>query len=126
MEELQNPQAETQDMIDRKAAWIERMFDRLFSAVQKNPFATMLILSVVLNFWQYNVVNEMNRLRIADITLLNEKINRAVEKGGQLDLSGQLTPYNKELRDSNNKKSDTSLFHLNGAVESVRKYWNFK
>jgi hypothetical protein len=55
-----------QDMIDRKAAWLERMFDRLFIAVQQNPFATMLILSVGLNFWQYNVINEMNRLRIQE------------------------------------------------------------
>ncbi|MBB5620344.1 hypothetical protein HDE69_001393 [Pedobacter cryoconitis] len=123
MEEIQNPPTETQDMIDRKAAWIERMFDRLFTAVQQNPFATMLLLSVAMNFWQYSALNEMNRLRIKDITSLNEKINLAVEKGVQQELPKQLAPY-KEKQDSNNKKLDTSLIHLNGTVESVRRYIN--
>ena len=123
MEEIQNPPAETQDMIDRKAAWIERMFDRLFTAVQLNPFATMLLLSVAMNFWQYSALNEMNRLRIKDITSLNEKINLAVEKGVRQELPRQLAPY-KEQQDSNNKKLDTSLIHLNGTVESVRRYIN--
>lgn len=112
-----------QDMIDRKAAWLERMFDRLFIAVQQNPFATMLILSVGLNFWQYNVINEMNRLRIQDITMLNEKINIAVAKGVERELPKQLAPY-KEQQDSNSKRLDTSLINLNGTVESVKQYFN--
>ncbi|ALL07649.1 hypothetical protein AQ505_20440 [Pedobacter sp. PACM 27299] len=112
-----------QDLIDRKTAWIERMFDRLFMAVQQNPFATMLILSVGLNFWQYNINNEMNRLRIQDITMLNEKINLAVVTGVQRELPRQLAPY-KEQQDSNSRKLDTSLLNLNGTVESVKKYFN--
>lgn len=112
-----------QDLIDRKTAWIERMFDRLFMAVQQNPFATMLILSVGLNFWQYNINNEMNRLRIQDITMLNEKINLAVVTGVQRELPRQLAPY-KEQQDSNSRKLDTSLINLNGTVESVKKYFN--
>jgi hypothetical protein len=112
-----------QDMIDRKAAWLERMFDRLFIAVQQNPFATMLILSVGLNFWQYNVINEMNRLRIQDITMLNEKINIAVAKGVERELPKQLAPY-KEQQDSNSKRLDTSLINLNATVESVKQYFN--
>jgi len=123
MEDLEThgPDA-TQDIIDRKAAWLERMFDRLFSAVQQNPFATMLILSVGLNFWQYNINNEMNRLRIQDITMLNEKINVAVATGVQRELPRQLAPY-KEQQDSNSRKLDTSLLNLNGTVESVKKYF---
>lgn len=112
-----------QDLIDRKTAWIERMFDRLFMAVQQNPFATMLILSVGLNFWQYNINNEMNRLRIQDITMLNEKINMAVVTGVQRELPRQLAPY-KEQQDSNSRKLDTSLLNLNGTVESVKRYFN--
>lgn len=112
-----------QDMIDRKAAWLERMFDRMFIAVQQNPFATMLLLSVGLNFWQYNVINEMNRLRIQDITMLNEKINIAVAKGVERELPKQLAPY-KEQQDSNSKRLDTSLINLNGTVESVKQYFN--
>lgn len=115
--------ATKQDMIDRKAAWLERMFDRLFIAVQQNPFATMLLLSVGLNFWQYNVINEMNRLRIQDITMLNEKINIAVAKGVERELPKQLAPY-KEQQDSNSKRLDTSLINLNGTVESVKQYFN--
>lgn len=111
-----------QDSIDRKAAWLERMFDRLFLAVQQNPYATMLILSVGLNFWQYNINNEMNSLRIQDITMLNEKINVAVATGVQRELPKQLAPY-KEKQDSNSRKLDTSLIHLNGTVESVKKYF---
>ncbi len=119
---IKNPDP-NQDLIDRKTAWIERMFDRLFMAVQQNPFATMLILSVGLNFWQYNINNEMNRLRIQDITLLNEKINMAVVTGVQRELPKQLAPY-KEQQDSNSRKLDTSLLNLNGTVESVKKYFN--
>lgn len=114
---------EKQDMLDRKGAWIERMFDRLFTAVQKNPFATLLILSIGLNFWQYNINNEMNRLRIQDITLLNEKINVAVAAGVQRELPKQLAPYQAQ-QDSNSKKLDTSLINLNGTVESVKQYFN--
>lgn len=114
---------EKQDMLDRKGAWIERMFDRLFSAVQKNPFATLLILSIGLNFWQYNINNEMNRLRIQDITMLNEKINVAVAAGVQRELPKQLAPYQAQ-QDSNSKKLDTSLINLNGTVESVKQYFN--
>lgn len=112
-----------QDLVDRKAAWIERMFDRIFLAVQKNPFATLLILSIGLNFWQYNINNEMNRLRIQDITLLNEKINVAVAAGVQRELPKQLAPYQAQ-QDSNSKKLDTSLTNLNGTVESVKQYFN--
>lgn len=112
-----------QDLVDRKAAWIERMFDRIFIAVQKNPFATLLILSIGLNFWQYNINNEMNRLRIQDITLLNEKINVAVAAGVQRELPKQLAPYQAQ-QDSNSKKLDTSLTNLNGTVESVKQYFN--
>lgn len=123
MEEIEThgPDA-AQDIIDRKAAWLERMFDRLFSAVQQNPFATMLILSVGLNFWQYNINNEMNMLRIQDIKMLNEKINVAVATGVQRELPRQLAPY-KEQQDSNSRKLDTSLINLNGTVESVKKYF---
>ena len=112
-----------QDLVDRKAAWIERMFDRLFIAVQKNPFATLLILSIGLNFWQYNINNEMNRLRIQDITLLNEKINVAVAAGVQRELPKQLAPYQAQ-QDSNSKKLDTSLTNLNGTVETVKQDFN--
>lgn len=115
--------AEKQDMIDRKGAWIERMFDRLFSAIQSNPFATLLILSIGLNYMQFADNREMTRLRIEDISSLNEKINTAVYKNLQKELPIQLAPY-KEQQDSNSKKLDTSLHNLNGTVESVKEYFN--
>lgn len=112
-----------QDMMDRKLSFLERSFDRLFAAVQQNQLATMLILSIGLNFWQFNINNELNRLRIADITSLNEKVNQAVEKSVSRKLPEQLAPY-KDQQDSNTKKLDTSLINLNGTVESVKQYFN--
>lgn len=106
MEQIEstNP-ANSQDIIDRKAAWMERMFDKLFFALQLNPYATMLILSVGLNFWQYSINNEMNQLRIKDITMLNEKINVAIEKGVQTELTR--IQY-KNYKEGASKKADSS------------------
>lgn len=111
-----------QDMMDRKAAWIERMFDRLFAAVEKDPKATLLVLSVALNFWMFSIITNLNKLRIADITLLNEKINKAVEQSVKNELPKQMAPY-KEQQDSNNKKLDSSLINLDGTVEKVKQYY---
>lgn len=110
-------------MFDRKAAWIERMFDRLFTAIQKNPFAALLVLSVALNLWQYNINNEVNRLRIADITSFNERIVIEVRKGVQSELPKQLAPY-KEQQDSNTSKLDTSLVNLDQTLQSLKQYFN--
>ena len=116
MEETNN--APKQDMIDRKGAWLERMFDRLFLAVQKNPFATMLILSVGLNFWQFSIYTDLNKARILDITTLNEKINIAVEKRVNSELPKQIAPIQAE-QEERSKKTDTSLNNLNQALDKI-------
>ncbi|WP_316743827.1 hypothetical protein [Pedobacter antarcticus] len=122
MEEEESPVAKAkQDMVDRKAAWIERMFDRLFAAVGANPTAALLVLSLGMNFWQFNIGAEKDRLRIQDITSLNEKINLAVEKSVERELPKKLAPYEAK-QDSISKNVDTSLYNLNGTVESVKQY----
>lgn len=124
MEEKEVPEeGKKQDMIDRKAAWLERMFDRLFAAVGKDPKAALLVLSIALNFWMFSIIMDLNRLRIADIASLNEKINEAVEKSVKHELPKQLAPY-KEQQDSNSKKLDSSLINLDGTVEKVKQYYN--
>jgi hypothetical protein len=120
MAEEQTP-SEKQDMVDRKAAWIERMFDRLFAAVGANPTAAILVLSVGLNFWQFSINKDINELRISDNARLNEKINAAVEKSVERKLPEHLAPYEAK-QDSISKNMDTSLYNLNGTVESVKQY----
>ncbi|WP_158797685.1 hypothetical protein [Pedobacter sp. L105] len=123
MEEKEIPGlGNNQDMVDRKAAWVERMFDKLFAAIEKDPKAALLVLSVVLNFWMFSIITDLNKLRIADITLLNEKINIAVERSVKNELPKQLAPY-KEQQDSNSKKLDSSLINLDGTVEKVKQYY---
>lgn len=124
MEENETPEVK-QDMVDRKAAWVERAFDKLFAAVQQNVFATLLVLAVGVIFWQQGTINRLNELRIADITTLNEKINAAVEKGVERKLSEKMAPYVAQ-QDSTRKNVDTSLYNLNGTLESVKKYLKAK
>lgn len=125
MEENQVPEEGKQDMVDRKAAWIERAFDKLFAAVQQNVFATLLVLALIVIFWQQSAINELNKLRIADITSLNEKINAAVEKSVDKKLPEHLAPYEAK-QDSISNNVDTSLNNLNGTVETVKRYFNKK
>lgn len=122
MQEQESPVAKArQDMVDRKAAWIERMFDKLFSAIGANPTAAILVISAGLNVWQFSINNDLNKLRIQDITNLNEKINAAVEKSVERELPKKLAPYEAK-QDSISKNVDTSLYNLNGTVESVKQY----
>ncbi|MBB2148779.1 hypothetical protein [Pedobacter gandavensis] len=114
---------EKQDMVDRKAAWIERMFDRLFTAMQKNMTATVLILSLGLNFYQYTLKNEVDALRLAEYAKSKEEMILEVRRSVQRELPKQLAPYQAQ-QDSNSKKLDTSLINLNGTVESVKQYFN--
>lgn len=114
---------EKQDMLDRKGAWIERMFDRLFTAIQKNHLATILILSLGLNFYQYTLKNEVDALRLAEYVKSKEEMILEVRRSVQRELPKQLAPYQAQ-QDSNSKKLDTSLINLNGTVESVKQYFN--
>lgn len=114
---------EKQDMVDRKAAWIERMFDRLFTAMQKNMTATVLILSLGLNFYQYTLKNEVDALRLAEYARSKEEMILEVRRSVERELPKQLAPYQAQ-QDSNSKKLDTSLINLNGTVESVKQYFN--
>ncbi|RZJ91831.1 MAG: hypothetical protein EOO20_03975 [Chryseobacterium sp.] len=117
--------SEKEDVIDRKGAWIERMFDRLFSAITQNPWATLLVLSVGLNLLQYQEAKDKDNAWRKDITSLNEKINQAVEKRVEFETTKQIAPI-KAQQDSTSKKVDTSLININGTVESVKQYFNKK
>lgn len=108
-----------QDMVDRKAAWIERMFKMLFAAVKENPAAALLVLSIALNFWQFSINNDINQLRIQDITSLNEKINKAVEARVDAKVSEKMVPIQAKT-DSVTSNIDTSLTNLNGIVNSIK------
>lgn len=108
-----------QDMVDRKAAWVERMFDRLFAAIQKNPYATIAVISVGMNIWQFNIGTDKDRLRIQDITTLNEKVNMAIEKRVDEKVSEKMVPIQAKT-DSVTSNIDTSLTNLNGIVNSIK------
>lgn len=114
---------EKQDMIDRKGAWIERMFDRLFTAMQRNMTATVLILSLGLNFYQYTLKNEVDALRLAEYARSKEEMILEVRRSVQRELPKQLAPYQAQ-QDSTSKAVDTSLLNLNQTVESVKQYFN--
>jgi hypothetical protein len=124
MEDTQGS-AEKRDMIDRKGAWIERMFDRLFAAIGSNPTAAFCVLSFGLNIWQFNINTQINELRLSDNDKANDKINAAVEKYVNRMLPEKLAPYEAK-QDSISKNVDTSLLNLDGTVEIVKKYFNKK
>lgn len=114
---------ENQDALDRKGAWIERMFDRLFAAIKESPIGTIAIISVIMNIWQYSIGVDKDAARIADIQSLNEKINAAVEKRVEAKVAEKIAPIQAK-QDSTSKAVDTSLINLNGTVESVKQYFN--
>lgn len=109
-----------QDMVDRKAAWIEKMFKLLFSSIQNDLKGTFLVLAVIVIIWQQITINTLNTLRIQDITSLNEKINAAVEKRVESKVSEQMVPLQAK-QDSLSNNVDTSLLNLNGTLETVKK-----
>ncbi|SMC53459.1 hypothetical protein [Pedobacter nyackensis] len=117
MEENQTPK---QDMVDRKAAWIERMFDKLYAATIKNPYGALLVVSVLMNIWQFNIAANKDVRWQEDITKLNDKINAAVERSVQRELPKQMVTIQAK-QDSVSKNVDTSLLNLNGTLETVRK-----
>ncbi len=122
MQEQESPVAKAkQDMVDRKAAWIERMFDRLFAAIQKNPFATIAVLSLSMNIWQFSINNHINELRLSDKDKSNADIVAEVRRTVDRELPKKLAPYEAK-QDSISKNVDTSLYNLNGTVESVKQY----
>jgi len=117
MDENQTPK---QDMVDRKAAWVERIFDKLYAATIKNPYGALLVVSVLMNIWQFNINANKDVRWQEDITKLNDKINAAVERSVQRELPKQMVTIQAK-QDSVSKNVDTSLLNLNGTLETVRK-----
>lgn len=110
---------EKQDMLDRKGAWIERMFDRLFSAIQKNILATVLVISIGYNIYQSSRVDGFQDKLIELSYKQKEEMIDEVRRS----VSTQLTPI-REKQDSNSSKLDTSLIELNSTVRKVRDYFD--
>lgn len=117
MEENQTPK---QDMVDRKAAWIERMFDRLFAAIQKNPLATLLVISVGLNVWVIKMNSDLQQARLNDNALSKKEMIDEVRRSVQRELPKQMVPLQAK-QDSLSNNVDTSLLNLNGTLETVKK-----
>lgn len=108
--------SENNDILDRKGAWIERMFDRIYNGIKENPTATVLVLSIGLNFMQYREAKQLAKEWKADITALNEKINVAIEKSVERQLGEKMEP----IINSNNKL-DTALTKMDRTVENFKK-----
>ncbi|NII81760.1 MULTISPECIES: hypothetical protein [unclassified Pedobacter] len=117
--------SENEDVIDRKGAWIERMFDRLYSAVTQNPWATLLVLSVGLNFMLISMNSDLQQARLDDEKKSNQEMIDEVRRSVQRETTKQIAPI-KAQQDSIVKNVDTSLININGTVESVKKYFNKK
>lgn len=111
---------EKQDMVDRKAAWIERMFDRLFAAIQKNPFAALLVMSVGLNMWVIKMNSDLQQARLNDSALSKKELIDEVRRSVTRELPKQIAPIQAK-QDSVSKNVDTSLINLNGTLETVKK-----
>ena len=117
--------SEKEDVIDRKGAWIERMFDRLYLAVSQNPWATLLVLSVGLNFMLISMNSDLQEARLSDEKSANKEMIDEVRRSVQRETTRQLEPI-KAQQDSVIKNVDTSLININGTVESVKQYFNKK
>jgi len=107
-----------QDAIDRKGAFIERMFDRLYAAIKENPLATILVFSVALNFWVIKLYIEL-------IKTSKEEMIAEVRSTVKIETEQYMKPI-KAQQDSVIKNVDTSLININGTVEQVKKYFNSK
>lgn len=117
--------SEKEDVIDRKGAWIERMFDRLYLAVTQNPWAALLVLSVGLNFMLIRMNGNLQEARLTDSQASKKEIIDEVRRSVRLETTRQITPI-KAQQDSVLKNVDTSLTNINGTVESVKQYFNKK
>lgn len=113
--------SEKEDVIDRKGAWIERMFDRLFLAIKENPFATLLVLSVGLNIMLINMNSGLQEARLSDEKTANREMIDEVRRS----VARQIAPI-KAQQDSVAKNVDTSLVNISSTVESVKQYFNKK
>ncbi len=93
MEEQNIPETGVkQDVIDRKAAWLERMFDRLFEAILRNPFAALLVLAVAGLFYQQGIINDVNALRLADKDKSNQDMINEVRRSVKAEIPKQMAP----------------------------------
>ncbi|MDQ1139404.1 hypothetical protein [Pedobacter agri] len=117
--------SEKEDVIDRKGAWIERMFDRLYLAIKENPLATLLVLSVGLNIMLINMNSDLQEARLSDEKSSNKEMIEEVRRSVQRETTRQIAPI-KAQQDSVIKNVDTSLININGTVESVKQYFNKK
>src|SRR4051812_48985533 len=97
---------EQQDIIDRKAAWVERAFDKLFSGIKENPLATLLVLSVGLNIMLMNMNSNLQEARLNDNQASKKEILDEVRNSVQRETTKQLAPI-KASQDSSSKKVDT-------------------
>jgi uncharacterized protein YoxC len=118
----ENPMPERkQDVIDRKGAWLERMFDRLFGAIQKDTKGTIMILSIALNFY---VVN----LYLDTVASSKDEMIAEVRSSVKRETAKQLAPVQARQDsisnnvDSMGKKVDTSITSVKGIVQSVQQY----
>ncbi|WP_285011183.1 hypothetical protein [Pedobacter faecalis] len=112
-----------QDVIDRKGAWFERMFDRLFLAIKENPYGTIAIVSVLINVWLLNIIIEGYQDRLNDNRASKDEMISEVRNSVRREIPKQMEPI-KAKQDSISKSVDTTLLNINGTVESVKEYFN--
>lgn len=118
MEENQTPGK--QDMVDRKAAWIERMFDRLFLAFQKDLKGALLIIAIGVIIWQQYAIIGEKQARLDDNKVSKKEMIDEVRRNMEIELPKRIAPI-QATQDSIGKNVDTSLLRLNGTLETVKK-----
>lgn len=74
-----------------------------------------------MNIWQFSINNHINELRLSDKDKSNADIVAEVRRTVDRELPKKLAPY-EARQDSISKNVDTSLYNLNGTVESVKQY----
>lgn len=107
-----------QDVLDRKGAWVERMFDRIYNGIKENPLAVLLALSVMLNFF-------VIKLYVDTINKSKEELVAEVRRTVKFETERQMMPIIAQ-QDSVIKNVDTSLTNINGTVEQFKEYFKSK
>lgn len=97
------------------------MFDRLFSAVMKNPYGALLVVSVFINVWLIKMNSELQQARLNDNASSKKEMIDEVRRS----VGRQIAPIQAK-QDSVSKNVDTSLNNLNGTLETVKKLINRK
>lgn len=103
------------DFIDRKTGFLERMFDKLFAAIQNDPKSTFIVLLVFTNIFTFHLYTRSLENRLSDNQLYSEKIIQEVRDRVMPEIDREMTRRTQEIE----TKVDSASHTLSDIKEAV-------